>query len=192
MPKAVKAKSAGAPAPASKGPSGGPQTVVDDILMPSTNDMIEAGEVDASRVHVPKFAPETATGPNKSDKATAKVEFRRVSVPQHRMTPLKDKWLLLYGPVTENLKLDMRMNLKSRKVEIKTTDKTPDAGNLQRAAEVGVASRALLICKAPLVGLYASAGFEDLGPSVDQVLQVRDDHDAWKRKKKAGARAAAN
>lgn len=36
---------------------------------------------------------------------------------------------------------------------------------LQRAAEVGVASRALLICKAPLVGLYASAGFEDLGPS---------------------------
>ena len=33
---------------------------------------------------------------------------------------------------------------------------------------------------------------EDLGPSVDQVLQVRDDHDAWKRKKKAGARAAAN
>ena len=137
MPKAVKAKSAGASAPASKGPSSGPQTVADDILIPSTNDMVEAGEVDTSRVHVPKFAPETATGSgsNKPDRATAKVEFRRISVPQHRMTPLKDKWLLLYGPVTENLKLDMRMNLKSRKVEIKTTDKTPDAGNLQRAAD---------------------------------------------------------
>eukprot|EP00889_Picochlorum_renovo_P008263 jgi/Picre1/35293/NNA_002755.t1 len=51
------------------------------------------------------------------------------------MTPLKNNWLALYKPVTENLKLDMRMNLKSRKVEIKTTDKTVDAGNLQRAAD---------------------------------------------------------
>ena len=32
------------------------------------------------------------------------------------MTPLKNNWLALYKPVTENLKLDMRMNLKTRKV----------------------------------------------------------------------------
>lgn len=44
------------------------------------------------------------------------VQFRRVPVPQHRMTPLKTSWLALYKPVTENLKLDMRMNLKSKKV----------------------------------------------------------------------------
>lgn len=35
---------------------------------------------------------------------------------QNRMTPLKNNWLALYKPVTENLKLDMRMNLKTRKV----------------------------------------------------------------------------
>lgn len=44
------------------------------------------------------------------------VQFRRVPVPQHRMTPLKTGWLALYKPVTQNLKLDMRMNLKTRKV----------------------------------------------------------------------------
>jgi len=37
-------------------------------------------------------------------------------VPQHRLTPLKEAWLKLYEPVTQNLKLDMRMNLKSKKV----------------------------------------------------------------------------
>ena len=40
----------------------------------------------------------------------------QVSVPQHRLTPLKTAWLALYQPITENLKLDMRMNLKTRKV----------------------------------------------------------------------------
>ena len=39
-----------------------------------------------------------------------------MTVPAHRMTPLKNAWLKLYEPVTENLKLDMRMNLKTHKV----------------------------------------------------------------------------
>jgi RNA-binding protein PNO1 len=61
----------------------------------------------------PKFAPVTAYEENGK-----KIEFRRVPVPQHRMTPLKNAWLTLYQPVTENLKLDMRMNLKTRKVDL--------------------------------------------------------------------------
>jgi hypothetical protein len=40
----------------------------------------------------------------------------QIPVPQNRMTPLKTSWLQLYTPITDNLKLDMRMNLKTRKV----------------------------------------------------------------------------
>jgi hypothetical protein len=40
----------------------------------------------------------------------------QVPVPQHRMTPLKTSWMQLYEPITNNLKLDMRMNLKTKKV----------------------------------------------------------------------------
>lgn len=29
---------------------------------------------------------------------------------------MKESWLKLYQPITENMKLDMRMNLKSKKV----------------------------------------------------------------------------
>jgi hypothetical protein len=60
---------------------------------------------------------------------------RQLAVPQHRFTPLKESWLALYKPVTEQLKLDMRMNLKTRKVEIKTTNETAEVGFLQKAAD---------------------------------------------------------
>ena len=59
----------------------------------------------------PKFPPLSAYEQN-----GRRIEFRRVPVPQNRLTPLKNNWLALYKPVTENLKLDMRMNLKTRKV----------------------------------------------------------------------------
>ncbi|KAG2486552.1 hypothetical protein HYH03_014853 [Edaphochlamys debaryana] len=80
----------------------------------------------------PKFAP---LAPGKPGGADGKVEFRRVPVPQHRMTPLKTAWLELYKPITENLKLDMRMNLKTKKVEIKATPQTTSPDALQKAAD---------------------------------------------------------
>lgn len=78
----------------------------------------------------PQFAPLSAYEQNGK-----KIEFRRVTVPQHRMTPLKNSWMNLYTPVTENMKLDMRMNLKAKKVELKTNADTPDTGSLQKAAD---------------------------------------------------------
>jgi len=92
---------------------------------------MEAGTMDASGdlPLKPAFAALV------SGQAAAKVEFRRVPVPQHRMTPLKTQWLELYKPITDNLKLDMRMNLKSKKVEIKTTPQTVNHDVLQKAAD---------------------------------------------------------
>lgn len=73
--------------------------------------MEEDNAAGASSAKVPQFAPLSAFEANGK-----RLEFRRVPVPQHRMTPLKTAWLALYKPVTETLKLDMRMNLKSKKV----------------------------------------------------------------------------
>lgn len=103
---------------------------------PSTSDRIELQQLDLSTesgeasAPKPKFPPLSAYEQNGQ-----RVEFRRVTVPQHRMTPLKNKWLELYTPITQNLKLDMRMNLKTRKVEIKTTPDTAEIGYLQKAAD---------------------------------------------------------
>ena len=53
-----------------------------------------------------------------------KVLFRRVAVPTHRFTPLKEKWMDLYQPIVKHMKLQIRMNLKTRCVELRTSEHT--------------------------------------------------------------------
>ncbi|KAG6496849.1 RNA-binding protein pno1-like [Zingiber officinale] len=64
-----------------------------------------------------------------------KIEFRKVSVPQHRFAPLKRCWMEIYTPVYEQMKIDIRMNLKTKKVELKNRADTPDISNLQKSAD---------------------------------------------------------
>ena len=58
-----------------------------------------------------------------------------MNVPANRFTPLKENWMALYEPITKQMKIDVRMNLKTRKVELKTTKATEDEGALQKSAD---------------------------------------------------------
>ncbi|KAK9106483.1 hypothetical protein Syun_022494 [Stephania yunnanensis] len=78
----------------------------------------------------PKFEPLTA-----HEMSGGKIQFRKVSVPQHRYTPLKKAWMEIYTPIYDQMKIDVRMNLKNRKVELKTRSDTPEVGNLQKCAD---------------------------------------------------------
>lgn len=64
-----------------------------------------------------------------------KLESRKVAVPPHRMTPLKNVWTKVYPPLVEHLKLQVRMNLKTRTVELRTNKHTTDVGALQKGAD---------------------------------------------------------
>ena len=48
-----------------------------------------------------------------------KSETRRIPVPPHRYTPLKENWMKIFTPIVEQLKLQIRFNLNARKVEIR-------------------------------------------------------------------------
>lgn len=50
---------------------------------------------------------------------TSRNEGRKITVPQHRMTPLKEQWMKIYTPVVEIMKLQIRMNLQNRSVELR-------------------------------------------------------------------------
>jgi hypothetical protein len=41
-----------------------------------------------------------------------KVQFRKIPVPPHRFSPLKRNWMEIYTPIYEQMKVDIRMNLK--------------------------------------------------------------------------------
>lgn len=64
-----------------------------------------------------------------------KNEFRRVPVPLHRYTPLKNNWETILKTLVKHMKLLVRMNTKRRAVEIKTTKDVKDGGTVQKAAD---------------------------------------------------------
>ena len=73
--------------------------------------------------------------PSKNVQNFAIVETRKVLVPPHRMTPLRTFWSKLYPPLVEHLNLQVRMNVKSRAVELRTSKHTTDTGALQKGED---------------------------------------------------------
>lgn len=73
---------------------------------------------------------------NESKEGKVKLESRKVPVPPHRMTPLRNNWTKIYPPLVDHLKLQVRMNLKTKSVELRTNPKhTTDPGALQKGAD---------------------------------------------------------
>lgn len=77
----------------------------------------------------PRFAPSSARA------EAVRVEHRKVPIPPHRMTPLKGSWPKIYPPLVEHLKLQCRMNMKSKAVELRTSKATTDNGAIQKGAD---------------------------------------------------------
>ncbi|GMG21199.1 unnamed protein product [Ambrosiozyma monospora] len=77
----------------------------------------------------PRFQSQAASG------MKVKKESRKVSIPPHRMTPLKNAWPKIYPPLVDHLKLQVRMNLRTKNVELRTCQKTVDEGALQKGAD---------------------------------------------------------
>lgn len=91
--------------------------------------MIETDEVPLSS------APAFPALPASALHTTLKSETRRVAIPPHRMTPLKKDWISIFGPLTEILGLQVRMNVQRKCVEIRTSKHTKEIGSLQKGAD---------------------------------------------------------
>ncbi|KAF1949587.1 Pre-rRNA-processing protein PNO1 [Byssothecium circinans] len=77
----------------------------------------------------PKFAP------SKDVPLAFRREQRKVPVPPHRTTPLKNAWPKIYPPLVEHLKLQVRYNTKKQSVELRTGAHTSDTGALQKGED---------------------------------------------------------
>ena len=84
----------------------------------------------------PNFAEITEGAEKAAEKAQnvgVKWELRKIHVPRHRYAPLKAQWLKLVKPIVEQLKLQIRFNLKARSIELRATPEAKEAGALQKA-----------------------------------------------------------
>ncbi|CAG9764056.1 unnamed protein product [Ceutorhynchus assimilis] len=82
-----------------------------------------------------KNRPAKSKRPKTQSFSETKDDMRKIPVPSHRYTPLKENWLKIFTPIVEHLQLQIRFNLKSRNVEIKACEETKDIANLQKAAD---------------------------------------------------------
>jgi len=103
-------------------PTAFPDNGEDDDLMIETEDVPSTSS--------PAFPPLASAG-----QTTLKSETRRIAIPPHRMTPLKKDWINIFGPLTEILGLQVRMNVQRKCVEVRTSKHTKEIGSLQKGAD---------------------------------------------------------
>ena len=63
------------------------------------------------------------------------VEVRKIRVPPNRYTPLKENWQHIMHPIVTHMKLQIRMNTRTRCVELKSSEHTADIASLQKSAD---------------------------------------------------------
>lgn len=107
----------------------GRELVLTPITLEAAVAAADAAEA-ASGAMVPEFPPLSA-----AEMGTGSNEYRRIRVPPHRLTPLKDDWAVMMKPVVEHLLLQIRFNPKMRAVELKTSEHTTDPGAIQKGAD---------------------------------------------------------
>lgn len=89
-------------------------------------DMDTEEPVASKRPQFPPISGDSLKGPD---------DMRKIPVPAHRYTPLKENWMKIFTPIVENLQLQVRFNLKTRNVEIKTCKETQDIASLTKASD---------------------------------------------------------
>jgi RNA-binding protein PNO1 len=88
------------------------------IAAADEDDGKELPQANEDEILRPSFPPLSAV-----ELAGGKSELRKIPVPAHRYTPLKKHWVDIYNPIVTHMKLQIRMNTKTRNVELKVKNK---------------------------------------------------------------------
>ena len=78
-------------------------------------------DISATTGIAPTSAPSFPALTGSALQASLKSEMRRIPIPPHRMSPLKKDWINMFGPLTEILGLQVRMNVQRKAVEIRVS-----------------------------------------------------------------------
>lgn len=73
--------------------------------------------------------------PLASPVSTVQDELRSVFIPQNRLTPLRENWEKIYDPIVNFMKLDVRFNLQTKRIEFRTNHTTENPAAIQKTEE---------------------------------------------------------
>ena len=110
----------------------------DDLMIGSSTASVPTATnpttTSSTGVDKPSFKPLSST-PASSLTAVAKGQLRKIPIPPHRLTPLKNDWHKIYTPLVEMASLQVRMNVAKKCVELKSSRYTSEQGMLQKGAD---------------------------------------------------------
>lgn len=112
-----------------------PQTAVDDEMILTASTPAEDAPLEETTNMEVDAESTTLFSPEVPSRSAHRVEERKVRVPPHRMSPLKTSWPKIYPPLVEHLKLQVRMNIAKKAVELRTSPHTTDTGAIQKGAD---------------------------------------------------------
>ncbi len=95
--------------------------------MSTSSQMDFTGQVDEE--DKPRFPPA------KDPKNARVTETRKVRIPPYQMSRLKSSWPKMYPPLVEHLKLQVRVDLKNKCVEMRSSQHTTESGALQKGED---------------------------------------------------------
>jgi RNA-binding protein PNO1 len=100
--------------------------------LPAPSESEEQSEMQLDTEDRPLFPPASNTS---ESTFIFKPESRKVPIPPHRFTPLKNNWTKIYPPLVKHLLLQVRFNPRSRVVELRTSKFTTDPSALQKGED---------------------------------------------------------
>ncbi|CCU99538.1 unnamed protein product [Malassezia sympodialis ATCC 42132] len=109
--------------------------VIDQDLPDVTQAPGQGADVDDGRLRFQPISATALAAANAGVDPKVKSQLRKVPIPPHRMSPLKRDWPKIYTPLVEQAGLMVRMNVRTRCVEIKSSKHTEDLGVLQKASD---------------------------------------------------------
>ncbi len=62
-------------------------------------------------------------------------EYRKIMVPANRLKGLKDNWPTIVKAIIEHMKLEIRMNIKQKCIELRSSEKTINTSAMQRSED---------------------------------------------------------
>jgi len=108
------------------------EILLDAPSLPAESSIIPSADTDEMHIDSegrPQFAPA------KELTLSQKISTRKVPIPPHRVSFMKTNWLKIATPLVDHLKLQVRMNVAKKAVELRTSKHTVASGALQQGED---------------------------------------------------------
>lgn len=98
-------------------------------------DTVVTGIINDEEMMNVEINPEVNVETKLTGNKNVKPEYRKVMVPANRLKSLKENWPTIVKALVEHMKIQVKMNIKMKCVEMRTCETTDETSALQKSEE---------------------------------------------------------